>query len=144
MTAAGWLASRRYWIELAVLLAGVLAIFAGTTLIKEIVERPRPTGGLVDASGYSYPSGHASHSVIFPWIALTISVRLRAGISRGSAFVIAAVALAAAIGLSRVYLRVHYLSDVSGGWAYGVSVFALFAAVAVLVSYFRQDGARVD
>lgn len=144
LAAAGWLASRRYWLELAVLLAGALAILLGTTLIKEIVERPRPSGGLIDAGGYSYPSGHASHSIIFPWIALTISVRLRAGISRGTALVVAAVALSAAIGLSRVYLRVHYLSDVSGGWAYGVSVFALLAAIAVLASYFRQDGDRVD
>ena len=47
-------------------------------------------------------------------------------------------------GLSRVYLRVHYLSDVTGGWAFGVTVYALLAAVAVLVSYFRQDGQRVD
>lgn len=144
LIAAGWLASRRSWLELTVLLVGVLTIFLGTTLIKEIVERPRPPGGLIDADGYSYPSGHASHSIIYPWIALTISVRLRAGISRGTALVVAGIALAAAIGLSRVYLRVHYLSDVSGGWAYGVSAFALLAAIAVLISYFRQDGTRVD
>ncbi len=144
LAAAGWLAARRHWLELAVLLAGTLAVLGGTALIKEIVARPRPPGGLIDADGYSYPSGHASHSVIYPWIALTISVRIRAGISRGTALVVAGIALAAAIGLSRVYLRVHYLSDVSGGWAYGVSVFALLAAIAVLVSYFRQDEASVD
>lgn len=144
LVTAAWMASRRYWLELTVLLVGALAILLGTTVLKELIERPRPTGALVGADGYSYPSGHASHSIIFPWIALTISVRLRAGISRGTALVVAAIALAAAIGLSRVYLRVHYLSDVSGGWAYGVSVFALLAAIAVLISYFRQDGARVD
>ena len=144
LAAAGWLVSRRSWLELAVLLLGVLAILVGTNVIKDIVDRPRPSGGLVEASGSAYPSGHASHSVIYVWIALTFSVRVRAGFSRGTALVTAAIVLAAAIGLSRVYLHVHYLSDVNGGWAYGVSVFALLAAVAVLVSYFRQDGARVD
>ena len=143
--AAGiWLGYRRHWLELAILLTGVLAVIVGTNVFKDIVDRPRPAGGLVDAGGSSYPSGHASHAIVYVWIALVISVRTRAGFSRGTALVVAGVVLAALIGLSRVYLRVHYLSDVNGGWAYGVSVFALLAAIAVLVSYFRQDGARVD
>lgn len=144
VAAAGiWLGRRRNWLELAVLLIGTLLILIGTNVIKEIVDRPRPPDGMVDAAGMSYPSGHASHAVIYTWIALTISVRLQR-ITHGAALIAAGVALTAAIGLSRVYLRVHYLSDVSGGWGYGVSVFALLAAIAVLISYFRQDGTRVD
>lgn len=143
LVAAVWLGVRRNWLELAVLLAGVLLILIGTNAIKAIVDRPRPEGGLVDAWGSSYPSGHAAHAVLYTWIALTISVRLRR-VTHGALLIATGIALTAAIGLSRVYLHVHYLSDVSGGWAYGVSVFALLAAIAVLFSHFRQDGSRVD
>ncbi len=140
---AAWLIYRRHWIELTVLMVGVVAIFLGTDVIKEVVDRPRPSGGLVDAPGNAYPSGHASHSVIYAWIALIVSVRSRVGVSRGAAIVSVGIAVAASIGLSRVYLGVHYLSDVSGGWALGAAIFALLSAVAVFVGYFRQDDADV-
>lgn len=135
-----WLAFRRAWPELVVLVVGTIAIVVGTQEVKQLVERPRPGGGLVGAAGFAYPSGHASHSVIYAWSALTISLRSRTGIPGGSAIVTAGIAIAAAIGLSRVYLGVHYLSDVNGGWAFGVSIFALLAAIAVVVGYFRQNG----
>ena len=48
-------------------------------------------------------------------------------------------ALAVAIGLSRVYLRVHYLSDVGGGWAVGLAVFSLCGAVALVRSLSAQQ-----
>lgn len=137
-----WLAYRRHWTELTILVVGALFILLGTNVIKDVLDRPRPIDGLVDAKGSSYPSGHASHAVIYAWIALTISLRSRAGISRGTAIVTFGIIVAVAIGLSRVYLGVHYLSDVSGGWAFGVAVFALISAVAVLVAYFRQDEVR--
>ena len=144
LATAAWLGYRRHWIELTVLVVGVIAILLGTIAIKDLIDRPRPPFPLVDAGRSSFPSGHASHSVIYAWIALTVSIRSRAGVSRGTAIVMVGVAAAAAIGLSRVYLRVHYLSDVAGGWAYGVSVFALLSAAAVLVGYFRQDEHRDD
>ena len=59
--------------------------------------------------------------------------------SRGTALVVAGLLLAVAIGLSRVYLGVHYMSDVSGGWALGVSIYALLSAIVVVVVHFRQN-----
>jgi len=52
----------------------------------------------------------------------------------------AGIALTAIVGLTRVYLRAHYLSDVSGGWALGVSAFALCGMVAILVLHLRNNG----
>lgn len=140
---AAWLVARRAWPELVVLALGTVAILVGTDLIKEAVARPRPAGGLVEAAGWSYPSGHASHSVVYVWIALTVVIRLRPGMSRGTALIVAAVGLAAAIGLSRVYLGVHYMSDVSGGWAFGVAIFALLSAIVVAVVHLRQNESDV-
>jgi membrane-associated phospholipid phosphatase len=62
-------------------------------------------------------------------------VRIRPGRTGGAAIVAAGIVLAALIGLTRVYLRVHYLSDVSGGWALGAAAFAACAAVALVVTH---------
>ena len=57
----------------------------------------------------------------------------------GTALVVAGLLLAVAIGLSRVYLGVHYMSDVSGGWALGVAILALLSAIVVVVVHIRQN-----
>ncbi len=137
---AVWLAVRGHRPELAVLVIGLVALLIGPAVIKELVDRPRPPESLVNTAGQAYPSGHAAHSVIWTWIALTIALRLRAGMSRASLLVFAGVAITVLVGLSRVYLGAHYLSDVSGGWGYGASVFGLLSALAVVVTYLRHNG----
>jgi membrane protein DedA with SNARE-associated domain len=136
---AALLAWRRRWTELWVLVAGMAITQTGIDVLKEVVDRPRPTGGLVEAAGSSYPSGHAAHAVFYLWLAVTIVLRLRPGMARGAAVVTAGFALTALIGLSRVYLGVHYLSDVSGGWALGAVAFSLAAAAGLVVSQVRQN-----
>jgi membrane-associated phospholipid phosphatase len=65
--------------------------------------------------------------------------------ARGALVVAAGTALAALVGLSRVYLDVHYMSDVNAGWALGAAAFALCAAIALIGSTLRSvrasDGA---
>ncbi len=139
LAALAFFAFRRRWIELVVTLVAVAITFLGVWELKEYIGRPRPADPLINVDGNSYPSGHAAHSVIYPWLALTLVLRLHRGIANATAIVVAGVLLAAAIGLSRVYLGVHYLSDVSGGWALGVSAFALCAGVALVVAHFRNN-----
>jgi len=142
LTAVGAVALgiRRRWTELGVLLGGMVLITIGFHEAKAIVDRPRPDGGgLVSASGSSYPSGHAAHSVFYLWLALTIVLRLRPGMARATAVVVAGLALTILVGLSRVYLEVHYFSDVSGGWALGVASFSLCALVGLVISQVRQN-----
>jgi undecaprenyl-diphosphatase len=137
-----FLAARRRWIELVVLLGGMLLTSAGVELAKEAVGRPRPLGHLVAYSGSSYPSGHAAHSVVYVWIAVMVVMRIRPGIPRAALVVAAGIALTALVGLSRVYLDVHYMSDVSGGWALGAAAFSLAAALALLVGQVRQNSSQ--
>ncbi len=66
-------------------------------------------------------------------------MRLRPGMARGAAVVAAGIALTALVGLSRVYLGVHYLSDVSAGWALGAAAFSFCGAVALVISTLRQN-----
>jgi undecaprenyl-diphosphatase len=139
---AVFLVARRRWVELGVLLAGMALTTFGFHEIKVAVDRPRPEDGLVAASGSAFPSGHAAYSVLYVWLAVTIVLRLRPGMARGAAVVAGGIALTAAVGLSRVYLNVHYLSDVSAGWALGVASFSLCAAVALVISTVRQNPPR--
>jgi undecaprenyl-diphosphatase len=107
--------------------------------IKDAVDRPRPPDPLVGYSGSSFPSGHAAHSVLYVWLAVTIVMRLRPGMARATAVVVTGIALTVLVGLSRVCLEVHYLSDVSGGWALGAAAFSLCAAVALVITQVRQN-----
>ena len=135
----GW---RRRWVELWVLLGGMTITQVGLAGIEGSVDRPRPADPLVSASGTSFPSSHAAHSVIYLWLAVTIVLRLRPGMARATAVVVAGIVLTALVGLSRVYLDVHYLSDVSAGWALGAAAFSLCAAVGLVVSQVRQNPAQ--
>jgi undecaprenyl-diphosphatase len=140
---AGFLAWRRRWAEVGVLVAGMALIALGAHEVKAAVDRPRPSGGLVDARGSSFPSIHAAYSTFYVWLSVTIVVRLRPGMARGAAVIAAGIGLAGLIGLSRVYLGVHYLSDVSAGWALGVACFSLCAAVALVITTGRHNEADV-
>jgi membrane protein DedA with SNARE-associated domain/membrane-associated phospholipid phosphatase len=137
--AAVLLAARRRWAEFGVLVVGMTMIFAGFHELKDAVDRPRPAGRLVDTAGSSFPSGHAAYSTFYIWAAVTLTVRLRPGMARATAVVTAGIVLAALIGLSRVYLGAHYLSDVNAGWALGAGAFSLCAAVALVISTVRQN-----
>jgi undecaprenyl-diphosphatase len=133
------LAWRRRWVEFWVLLAGMTITQIGIEGINDVVDRPSPPEPLASSSGAAFPSGHAAHSVIYLWLAVTIVLRLRPGMARGTAVVTTGLVLTALVGLSRVYLEVHYLSDVSGGWALGAAAFSFCAAVGLVVSQVRQN-----
>jgi undecaprenyl-diphosphatase len=140
--AAAMLAARRRWAELGVLVAGMLLVFVGVHELKTMVDRPRPGDGLVAVSGSSFPSAHAAYSTFYVWLAVTVVIRLRPGMARGALVIAAGIALSALVGLSRVYLGVHYLSDVSAGWALGAAAFSFCAAIALVIVTVRQNGIR--
>ncbi len=133
------LAVNRRWSDFTVLLLASVTIVVGVDVFKEMIARPRPEGGLASVDSFSFPSGHAAHSVFYTWLAVTIAVRIRPDMTRGTALVLGGLAMTVLVGLSRVYLGVHYLSDVTSGWALGAFWFAFYAAVALVVTQLRQN-----
>jgi membrane protein DedA with SNARE-associated domain len=133
------LAWRRRWVEFWVLVGGMAITQTGIDVLREAVDRPGPPEPLTSAASSSFPSSQAAHSVFYLWLAITIILRLRPGMARATAVVVAGLVLTALIGLSRVYLEVHYLSDVSAGWALGAAAFSLSAAVGLVVSQLRHN-----
>jgi len=110
---------RLSWFVLAATVSGTLAV----TILKEGFDRPRPDlgpGGIYVYTA-SFPSGHAMVSAV---VYLTLGA-LIAGVVPGvrlKLYVIAvALLLSGLVGLSRVYLGVHWPSDVLAGWAAGAA-----------------------
>jgi membrane protein DedA with SNARE-associated domain len=136
------LAVRRRWPELWVLVIGFTLILVLVPEIKDATDRPRPPDPLISVGTPAFPSGHAANSVLWTWLAITFAWRVVPGITRRSLVIAAGIVLTALIGLSRVYLRVHWLSDVSAGWALGVSCFAAVAAVVLAVGHIRDNPRR--
>jgi membrane protein DedA with SNARE-associated domain/membrane-associated phospholipid phosphatase len=131
------LAARGRLAEVAVLAGGFALIYVSVQITKAGIDRPRPEAPLVDTSGSSFPSGHAAYSIAWVAAALMFTRRLRLA---SAALVTGAVVLAAAIGLSRIYLRAHLWSDVAGGWGLGVGIFGLLAVIAMIVDHMRHNG----
>lgn len=87
--------------------------------IKTLVGRSRPAGEhLTYASGYSFPSGHSMLSLVF--YGFVAYVLLTTGVVKNkmTAILVPAI-LVLLIGISRIYLNVHYVSDVLGGFIIG-------------------------
>ncbi len=134
---AGWFAVRREWRLLAILLVAVLGEPLITDSLKSLFDRPRPdlVPHLVHAKGFSFPSGHAtSASAIYLTLAALIASKTGAPRVRAYIFAVAA-AMALLVGMSRVYLGVHYPTDVIGGLALG----AAWAAIVFIAA--RRWGA---
>jgi undecaprenyl-diphosphatase len=140
--AAIWLALRRRWMEFWALVAGMILIIVMVHEIKAWTDRPRPADPIVSAAGSAFPSGHAAYATVYSWLAVTVALRVVPGITRRSLLVAAGLVLTLLVGLTRVYLRVHWLSDVSSGWALGLSCFAATAAVVLLIAHIRDNPRR--
>ncbi len=129
---------RRHLAEGTALLAGLAVTFVGVHVTKAAFDRPRPLHPLVEAAGSSYPSGHAAYAVC--WIAIALA--LRHALPRLGARVVllvAGIAIAVAVALSRIYLRVHWFSDVAGGLGLGAFAFALAGTVALVAAFVRGE-----
>jgi undecaprenyl-diphosphatase len=136
------LAVRRDWMEFWALVVGLALIALLVPEIKAWTDRPRPPDELITVHGSAFPSGHAAQSTFYTWLAITLALRVVPGITRRSMVIAAGIALTGLIGLSRVYLRVHWLSDVSSGWALGVSCFSAVAIVVLVIAHIRDNPRR--
>ena len=124
VSAAGLgLIAARYRSEGLVLMAGTAVSSVSNSLLKILSARPRPDGALVsvitEARHMSFPSGHTVFFVVFFGFLLYLAyvLRLRPGLRHIVVAVLGA--MIALIGISRMYLGAHWLSDVVGGYLIG-------------------------
>jgi undecaprenyl-diphosphatase len=137
-----WSTEHRY----SVLLLWV-AIFGGAVLnvlLKGMIDRPRPeifAWRTPHAGQSSFPSGHAMLSMVVYWTVAFLVARLERPAAVRALTWLGAIGLVLLIGASRIYLGVHYPSDVVAGFVMGF-VWATCCATGIEVfRYFRQDPA---
>jgi undecaprenyl-diphosphatase len=128
------------WRRHAVLAFGVVVATGGVAVIiavtKLLVARSRPPIRLqlVSAHGAAFPSGHSAESIacygVLAWIIIQLAP---SRVVRVSACVTAGV-IALAVGFSRLYLGVHWASDVVSGWFVGIAWLGVTIAGCVIIS----------
>jgi membrane-associated phospholipid phosphatase len=132
----------RSWLPVALALAGVSGIALAVVVAKALVIRDRPHISLavLAEDGFSFPSGHAAGSAAIALLSAWMLCRWLITPWTGRVIVWSlAIALAVVIGYSRVYLGVHYVSDVLAGWLLGTT----WAGVVMLVGSWWDNARRV-
>ena len=122
------LALRRQWRLAAYLLVTGAGALVLDPVLKSLVGRLRPVVAhpIAHGAGNSFPSGHSLGSIVCYGAVLLVFLPATHG-RRRTAFIAATAALVALIGISRILLGVHYLSDVVGAWAVGIAWLGLTA-----------------
>src|SRR5262245_31659157 len=109
---------RRHWLPAVLPALALAGAWAGSLLIKGLTGRPRPPAAdrLTVVHSWSYPSEHAAQALA-TWGMLALM--LMAGRSARTRVLLAAGAalIAFVVGLTRLYLAAHWMTDVLGGWA---------------------------
>ena len=136
------LARRRAWIDLAFFVLVVVGSQLAVAVLKAWFDRPRPDAGsavpLPESAGF--PSGHATTGVaVFGAASVLVAERLPERRHRVRLW-IGTMVLGVAIGLSRVALNVHYMTDVLAGWCLGL---AWLAACLLVREGVRRRSGRV-
>ena len=130
-----WLAMRERFAYAAGIILAIATSGIGTFLLKSAIARPRPPQSYwaYTETWYSFPSAHAAMSLAF--FGLLAWMVWRSGVSRMAriAVMAATVVLIVAIDFSRLYLGVHYFSDVVGGSVLGA--LCLYLSIWFIRSY---------
>ena len=118
---------RRSMIPLTALFAPVVAVLAYLST-KSMVLRTRPSGvGNAFEGTYSFPSAHATTSSAV--CSAVAYVLYREGLVSGATAITCAALICLVIGISRIYLDVHWATDVLGGWCLGIAIGATASAL---------------
>lgn len=142
LAAAAWLVWRgRRGDSLLVIGASAGAMALGP-LLKSVVGRPRPelSEHVVFVNSWAYPSGHSLNSLTVLGLLTVLAVVERPGRLRRALLIALGVVLVLVVGFSRVYLGVHWPSDVLGGWLIGV----LWLTMCFTITHLARGNSRAS
>jgi membrane-associated phospholipid phosphatase len=138
---AVWLLWRKRWFLLVTLVAGTGGGKLLELLLKSTIQRRRPseTAELLSGNTFSFPSGHAMHATIcYALVAFVLATALRWPVRLRARWYTAVGFVAVAVAFSRMYLGMHFPSDVLGGLIAGVAWVVLCMAAIHVVRSERQ------
>ncbi|MBP9687820.1 phosphatase PAP2 family protein [Candidatus Woesebacteria bacterium] len=136
----------RHWRESVIYSAIVLMGAALNALLKLIIQRPRPgLSPLVTETDFSFPSGHSMDSLIFFLTIAYFTFHFTRNRRVTAAVSVISIILVFLIGVSRVYLGVHYPSDILGGYIAGIIWFVaiiLLDRTFIFYNLFKETNAK--
>jgi undecaprenyl-diphosphatase len=117
----------------------VLVIAGGLSfLLKDLIERPRPEAVReLGIRTYSFPSGHSMSAIAFYGFLIYLSLRIYKSKVKKIAYSLLLVLVILSVGVSRVYLQVHYPSDVLAGFAAGGICLLIFILVFAFMRFWQ-------
>lgn len=124
---------RHRWQLGTILLVSIPTAIYSSKLLKLVAERQRPIGGLVNEIGYALPSTHATVGGLLiggVWIIKQSVKKLHYTYMLGAALLI----VSAFLGFSRLYLGVHWLSDIIAGYMLGIFWASFFLLIYQLIA----------
>ena len=108
-------------------LTNLVVITILNQMLKIILKRPRPTEFIIiNEKGYSFPSGHSMISMAFYGLLIYLIYKKIKNKYLKATLIIILLLLILAIGISRIYLGVHYVSDVIGGFLISMSYLIVY------------------
>ena len=133
--------NKKEHLPFALLIAANIAIGALLNyILKQLIQRQRPDLlRLVEIGGYSFPSGHSMSSIIFYGFIAFLCIRYLKHRSKYFLAVILGL-FVIMIGISRIYLGVHYASDVLGGFIFGSGWIILCIKLAERYGFLKKEG----
>ncbi len=131
--------NKKIGIAVVVNLVGIVIL---NLILKNIVQRPRPVGyQLIEEGGYSFPSGHSMVSMAFYGLLIYISyIKIKNKKLKNCICIFLSI-LIFLIGFSRIYLGVHYASDVIAGFI--ISMIYLILAIKTVSKLTRREKKRI-
>ncbi|MET9203093.1 phosphatase PAP2 family protein [Gordonia sp. ABSL49_1] len=135
------LAVRRYTVDAVFLGAGALIGYLLMVGLKHLFRRPRPpeVNRLVDIDTFSFPSGHSMMSMVIFGLLAIVAYRHVDWVRRHRWVLLIAPLWSIAIGCTRIYLGVHWTTDVLAGWLLGAAWVGLCALALVWFESSRRD-----
>ena len=128
---------KKQWHKSFLLAFSIMIGLSGVELLKLLARRARPGGSLIQEAGYSFPSTHSAIAIIFFILMVYFFKDHFASKKSRLAFIIANILLIFLAGFARVYLNVHWYSDVIAGFIFGILVI-LFSICCSRTTYFQR------
>lgn len=122
---------RKQWkAEAYLVLASIAGMGVASTALKYVYQRPRPSiEWLIDTIGYSFPSWHtASTMIVAGAVVIIVNQRMKHQLAK-RVVQLSLILLAVLVALSRIYIGVHYPTDIIGGWLLAVLLLELYYPV---------------
>jgi len=130
LVVVGYFIYVRRWKKIFILVSSLIIGGLLVTLFKDGLARLRPSDALLDVGGFSFPSGHATmRLILFGGLLYCFKDEISDAVWR-LVFMITMVMLIFLIGFSRIFLAVHWMSDVLAGWFLGLGVLLLMIFLA--------------